>query len=503
MVSDLAGWVPLLRELSRRSGSRGLRHPVRPVAVGRHPGGGSGEPRSRVATVCTAGGAGTESGPWTSRSSGHCDARFAGPCGTSSPRNFAERGEVGAAVCVVRRRRPPWSTWSAGGPTRRARRPGEHDTLVDFYSVGKAFVALLALQLVDDGLVGLDDPIADRLARVRRGGKEGGDAPPRAVPPGRGAGHPRAAHRRRPVGLATHGRRTGRDRPVVGARDAARLPHQHVRPSDRRGRAAGQRRAPAGAGWRRVAGPARRRRARRRPAGGAAPLRRRALRRVGRRPATLDSRTRSRATRRMEMLSYFNPPGYSSMGVVNTPQWRGAEVPSTNGHGTARGVARLYAALLEPGRLLSPDLLAEATSPQSEGYCPILARGRDVRSRASSRRCRGARSGPTRGASATSAPGGAVGFADPDARRGVRLRHEPRHPPLAEHAQPVAHRRALRVAVSRWTGGQAPAAARHRCRREPLWRAGVRRHQISPRRCPCSNVRAGRPSATDGDKGAP
>ena len=60
------------------------------------------------------------------------------------------------------------------------------------------------------------------------------------------------------------------------------------------------------------------------------------------------------------------------MGVVNTAAWRSAEVPSTNGHGSARGVARLYAALLEPGRLLSADLLAEATSPQSEGYCPIL-----------------------------------------------------------------------------------------------------------------------------------
>ena len=74
----------------------------------------------------------------------------------------------------------------------------------------------------------------------------------------------------------------------------------------------------------------------------------------------------------MEMLSYFNPPGYSSMGVVNTPEWRAAEVPSTNGHGTARGVARMYEALLRPGILLSSELLAEAVSPQSEGFCPIL-----------------------------------------------------------------------------------------------------------------------------------
>ena len=47
-------------------------------------------------------------------------------------------------------------------------------------------------------------------------------------------------------------------------------------------------------------------------------------------------------------------------------------MPSTNTHATAAGVARIYRALLEPGRLLSPALLAEATSPQSVGYCPVL-----------------------------------------------------------------------------------------------------------------------------------
>jgi CubicO group peptidase (beta-lactamase class C family) len=74
----------------------------------------------------------------------------------------------------------------------------------------------------------------------------------------------------------------------------------------------------------------------------------------------------------MAMLSYANPPGYSSIGLVNTTAWRRAEVPSTNGHGSAAGIAAFYGALLEPGRLLSPELLAEATRPQSEGYCPIL-----------------------------------------------------------------------------------------------------------------------------------
>ncbi len=115
---------------------------------------------------------------------------------------------------------------------------------------------------------------------------------------------------------------------------------------------------------------------------------------------------------RMEMLSYFNPPGFSSMGVVNTVAWRSAEVPSTNGHGSARGVARLYAALLEPGRLLSSDLLAEATSAQSEGYCPILHEdvtfGLGFKPTVPRRPF-----GPNPGSFGHFGTGGAVGFADP------------------------------------------------------------------------------------------
>ena len=115
---------------------------------------------------------------------------------------------------------------------------------------------------------------------------------------------------------------------------------------------------------------------------------------------------------RMEMLSYFNPPGFSSMGVVNTAAWRAAEVPSTNGHGSARGVARLYAALLEPGRLLSPEILAEATSAQSEGYCPILhdevTFGLGFTPTTPRRPF-----GPNPGSFGHFGTGGAVGFADP------------------------------------------------------------------------------------------
>lgn len=61
-----------------------------------------------------------------------------------------------------------------------------------------------------------------------------------------------------------------------------------------------------------------------------------------------------------------NPPGARDAVVVNGTAWRAAEIPAVNGHGTARGIAGLYAALLR-GALLSPALLAEATRAQCSG----------------------------------------------------------------------------------------------------------------------------------------
>lgn len=61
-----------------------------------------------------------------------------------------------------------------------------------------------------------------------------------------------------------------------------------------------------------------------------------------------------------------NPPGAQEAAVVNGSAWRAAEVPAVNGHGTARGVAGLYAALLQK-KLLSPGLTREATRAQLTG----------------------------------------------------------------------------------------------------------------------------------------
>ena len=61
---------------------------------------------------------------------------------------------------------------------------------------------------------------------------------------------------------------------------------------------------------------------------------------------------------RMIAHSYFNPSGFSSMGVMNTREWRMAEIPSTNGHGTARGVAEIFHVLAQGGSYQGKSLIS-------------------------------------------------------------------------------------------------------------------------------------------------
>ncbi len=84
---------------------------------------------------------------------------------------------------------------------------------------------------------------------------------------------------------------------------------------------------------------------------------------------------------RMRRAAYFNPQGLSGIGTVNTARWREAEVPSTNLHASARGVARLFASLIgtpvDPEGSIRPvpaSLVAEAASTHSRGVDLVLDR---------------------------------------------------------------------------------------------------------------------------------
>ena len=91
-------------------------------------------------------------------------------------------------------------------------------------------------------------------------------------------------------------------------------------------------------------------------------------------PTAADDRDFDDERARMMHHAYFNPSTISGMGIVETPMWRQAEVPSTNLHATAKAVATVYADLLRPDGLVSAELLAEATRTQVDGDDLVLAK---------------------------------------------------------------------------------------------------------------------------------
>jgi len=340
---------------------------------------------------------------------GKCDVRF-GAVREAFAGNFAGRGEVGAAVCVMVDGRAVVDL-VGGWADEAGERPWRPDTLVDFYSVGKPIVALSALQLVDAGLIGLDDPIVTVWPEFGAGGK---DAATLRQALCHRAGVPAIREPLTNRDLWDWERMTG----ALGATAAWWEPGtRHAYHTNTYGHLIGEvvRRVggeSCGTRLRSMAGPLDADLWFGVPRAGQHRCAEVIWAGTGS-PGALDFGSLS-GDELMTMLGYFNPSGYSSMGVVNTAAWRSAEVPSTNGHGTAAGIARLYAALLEPGRLVSAGLLAEATSPQSEGFCPVLGEevtfGLGFKPTAPRRPF-----GPNPGSFGHFGTGGAVGFADPDA----------------------------------------------------------------------------------------
>ena len=107
---------------------------------------------------------------------------------------------------------------------------------------------------------------------------------------------------------------------------------------------------------------------------------------------------------------------------ANTPEWRAAEIPAANGHGSARAVARVYGVLarggeLEDVRVLGASAIESAIVEQSDGLDAVLL--------LPSRFGMGfmltqpeLQLGPNEHAFGHSGLGGSLGFADPDAKLG-------------------------------------------------------------------------------------
>ena len=348
-------------------------------------------------------------GPRTPELSGHSDRRMA-PVIEAFLANFSERGDVGAALSVTLEGRTVVDVWAGWADSARTR-AWQADTIVDVFSVGKPMVALCLLMLIERGQLGLDDPLQriwpqfaaagkqDVSARMVLAHRAGLPALRRALAPGamydwRLMSEALAAQEPWWEPGSAHGYHVNTFGFLVG---------ELVR------RATGM--APGRFFEREIA----------RPLGAdfhfglpAAEHRRVAEFMFPKMPV-LDPA----AEPTMKGNAYLNPAGLSGDGTVNTPAWREAEMPSSNGHSNARAVARIYSALAGTpatagARLLAPDTIALATAEASSGSDLILDRpsrfGLGFQLTQPERRL-----GPNPGSFGHFGAGGSLGFADPEA----------------------------------------------------------------------------------------
>ena len=278
---------------------------------------------------------------------------------------FEQPQERGAALCVQIGGETVLDLW-AGSADKDGEQPWHSDTLLNLFSCTKTFTAVTALQLVGEGKLQLDAPVADLWPEFAAAGKgaitlrqllchQAGLPALRELLPaealydwstmtaalaaetpwwtpgqgqgyapitygwlvgellrradGRGPGESIVARTARPLGLDFH----------VGLDDAEFHRVAHIaRGKGNMGDAAAQR-----------------------------------LLRV------MMSEPMSMSTR-----AFTNPP--SIMTSTNKPEWRRMQQPAANGHGNARSLAGFYAGLLD-GRLLDAQLLAELTREHGVG----------------------------------------------------------------------------------------------------------------------------------------
>jgi len=346
------------------------------------------------------------------RVEGACDASFS-RVHEAFRENFSDRGEVGAAVCVVLAGVPVVDLWG-GFEDAGCSRPWLPETRVNVFSVGKGMLAVCLGLLVERLGLDLDAPVARYWPEFREGGKE--EISVRCL----------ASHR---AGLPAL-----RDPlPTSAMFDWDRMVMAFARerpwwePDQQHGYHVNSLGFLLGELVRRVSGQSVRDFFATHVAlpseaevGFGAP-RREALRvadcLLGSGPISMPDPDPKRAL--LLDRVYSNPPGISGNGTVNSAAWREAELPSANAHATARGVARVYASLLRsaPGReqpLLDGQVIRALTTETSVGMDCVLARpsrfGVGFQLTQSERPL-----GPNTASFGHFGAGGALGFADPDA----------------------------------------------------------------------------------------
>jgi CubicO group peptidase (beta-lactamase class C family) len=347
---------------------------------------------------------------------GHCEPRFTA-VREEFFRNFTERGDVGASVCVYLDGARVVDCWGGHADAARAR-PWTADTIVSVASTTKGMVALCAHMLAERGKLDLDAPVARYWPEFAQAGKE--DIPVRWLLSHR-AGLPAIRRSLPPEALL--------DWSAMTAALAETTPWWP--PGSRHGYHAITFGHLVGEVIRRVDGRSVGTFLREEVTG---PLHADFFIGV---PEEADARAAtvlppppaSEPTIWDTLLAdpdsvsgrtFLNPPRAADL--VNTRAWRAAEIPAANGHASARGIARVYAALARGGeldgvRLLTPVAIERAIVEQSSGRDAVLtfptrfATGFMLGTPGGRFDC-----GPGRQTFGHPGHGGSIGFADPDAR---------------------------------------------------------------------------------------
>lgn len=336
--------------------------------------------------------------------SGTCEAGFAAVAEAFAA-NFAERGEVGAGLCVVMDGRPVVDLWG-GMADPVLGRAWQHDTLVNVWSTTKGLTAIGLAMLVDRGRASYDDRVADIWPEFAAHGKgdvtiaelvshqagltgfretaditafydieQAANRLALAAPfwvPGTEAGYHAIS-----VGFLADGlfrRIDGRSiRQFFAEEFAGHDIHLGLPEAER------HRHAPVIV------------------------------------PPSMSSEALALELTPAQVSALANPP--LDPLIANDPDWQAAQIPSANGYATARGIATLYesfvAARRDPPRaLVSVATLDAATAVRFEGTDSVL--GQPARWAAGFLRNSSGAYGPNEAAFGHSGWGGSFAFADPE-----------------------------------------------------------------------------------------
>ena len=351
---------------------------------------------------------------------GACDPKF-NRVKEAFAENFEKRNEVGAAAAVMLDGKSVVDIW-AGHADEAKTRPWTRDTIVNVYSTTKGVTAICAHRLADQGLLDIDAPVATYWPEFAQAGKE--KIPVRFL----------LSHR---AGLPAVRKLLDDDALFNWNKMTTALAEQEPwwEPGTRHGYHA------VTFGWlvgeviRRITGKTPGVYLRDEIAG---PLG--ADFHIGL-DAKHDERTADiipvpppgpgepnflaevmKNPESAAAKAFMNPPGGMRPGLVNTREWRAAEIPAGNGHGTARSLAQLYGALARGGelngvRVMSKEQIARCSIEQSIGPDELLI----INTRFSlgfMMSQPGGELGPNPKSFGHPGAGGSLGYADPEAKIG-------------------------------------------------------------------------------------